>query len=88
MEWPEGVSDGLILACSDCGQVPKFDYTVKDSFWKEHVGGEEQEWLGVVCLPCLDLRCGGKGLAEALIKIQWTGTRHTVVFLPIKVHVY
>ena len=54
-KWPEAVSDGLILACSDCGQVPRFDYKVSDSFWKLHVHGFVR--LSVVCLPCLDIRC-------------------------------
>ncbi len=62
--WPEAVSDGLVLPCSDCGGSPRFDYRVTDKFWNLHVGGEAH--LGVVCLPCLDTRCGGIGLADAL----------------------
>ena len=76
-KWPGGVSDGLTLPCADCGIVPRFDYRVTEEFWAQHVPGPER--LGVICLPCLDRRCGGQGLAEALIEIQWLGTRHTVV---------
>lgn len=78
--WPDAVSDGLTLRCSDCGERPRFDYRVEDSFWAEHVPGDAR--LGVVCLPCLDRRCDGVGLADALIEVQWTGTRHTVVLVP------
>lgn len=79
-DWPEGISDGLTLPCADCGQVPKFDYIVEDSFWRKYVSGKER--TGVVCLPCLDKRCGGVGLGDALTEIQWTGTGHTVVLKP------
>lgn len=79
--WPEGVSDGLTLACSDCGDIPRFDYKVTDEFWRYHVP-EKPARLSVVCLPCLDKRCQGIGLGDALIEIQWTGTGHTVVLKP------
>lgn len=85
--WPAGVSDGLTLPCSDCGELPRFDYNVEDGFWRQHVSDEPAR-LSVVCLPCLDRRCGGEGLAEALIRIQWTGTRHTVVLMPERRYVY
>jgi hypothetical protein len=75
--WPEAVSDGLTLPCGDCGIVPRFDYRVDDDFWEKWVS--DQNRRGVICLPCLDKRCGGAGLAEALLEIQWTGTGHTVV---------
>lgn len=84
--WPAGVSDGLTLACADCGERAKFDYHVSDDFWRQWVPGEER--LGVVCLPCLDRRCGGEGLADALEEVQWTGTGHTVVLGPVFVHEY
>lgn len=84
--WPEGVSDGLSLPCADCGEVPRFDYGVTDDFWRRHVPGPER--LGVVCLPCLDRRCDGVGLAAALQEIQWTGTYHTVVLRPSGRFVY
>ena len=81
--WPEAVSDGLTLPCDDCGIVPRFDYRVTDAFWRR--------WgrsLGVVCLGCLDTRCAGVGLADALEEIQWTGTKHTVVLRPSLKHEY
>jgi hypothetical protein len=86
VDWPEAVSNGLTLPCADCSQVPRFDYRVTEAFWRQHVPGPER--LGVVCLPCLDKRCGGAGLAEALIEIQWTGTGHTVVLRPTLRHLY
>lgn len=78
--WPVAVSDGLTLPCSDCDEVPRFDYNVDDDFWRQHVSDKGR--LGVVCLPCLDRRCGGVGLAAALSFVQWTGTGHTVELLP------
>lgn len=84
--WPEAVSDGLTLPCCDCGEVPLFDYRVSDEFWRMWVPGAER--TGVVCLPCLDSRCEGVGLAEALAEVQWTGTAHTVVLTPTLRHEY
>lgn len=81
-DWPGGISDGLNLACSDCGQVPRFDYHVAETFWHQWVPDNAR--LGVVCLPCLDARCNGVGLAEALEQVQWTGTGHTVVLSPTR----
>ncbi len=75
--WPEGVATPLILSCADCGTRPKFDYTVSDEFWRRYAGNNR---LGVICLACLDKRCGGRGLATAIERVQWTGTQHTVVF--------
>lgn len=84
--WPEGISDGLVLPCVDCGQVPRFDYRVTDTFWSRHVSGQARR--SVICLPCLDARCDGVGLADALLEIQWTGTGHTVVCRPEFRHIY
>lgn len=84
--WPEAVSDGLVTACADCGQHPRFDYIVSDDFWRRWVPGPEHS--GVVCLPCLDRRSGGLGLAGALTEVQWTGTSHTVVLRPAFRHEY
>ena len=84
--WPEGISDGVVTPCADCGEVPRFDYGVTDEFWGRHVRGPER--TGVVCLPCLDKRCGGNGLAHALLSVQWTGTSHTVVLEPTLIHCY
>jgi hypothetical protein len=79
-DWPEAVSDGVTLACADCGEVPMFDYHVSEGFWRRWVPDDAR--LGIVCLPCLNGRCAGQGLAEALERIQWTGTGHTVVLHP------
>ena len=81
MSWPEGISDGLTLPCADCGELPRFDYSVTETFWRRWVP-ESPARLGVVCLPCLDRRSNGVGLADALIRVQWTGTGHTVVLEP------
>lgn len=78
--WPESVSDGLSLSCSDCGEVPRFDYHVTDDFWQRWVPYEAR--LGVVCLPCLDTRSDGEGLAAAIERIDWIGTGHTVCLTP------
>lgn len=84
MSWPEGISDGLLTPCHDCGKRTRFDYRVTDEFWRKWVPGPER--TSVVCLPCLDRRCDGDGLAAALIDIQWNGTGHTVVLAPSLVH--
>ena len=80
--WPEAISDGLTMPCADCGGVPRFDYHVTPEFWSRWVTGAER--TGVICLPCLDRRSGGAGLAEALVSIQWTGTGHTVLLRPTR----
>jgi hypothetical protein len=85
-EWPGAVSDGLTLPCADCGSVVRFDYRVTDEFWRQHVSDDTR--LNVVCLPCLDRRCGGAGLDTALQEVQWTGTGHTVVLAPTRRHCY
>jgi len=85
--WPEAVSDGLTLPCADCGEVPRFDYIVDHDFWRQWVP-DKPDRLGVVCLPCLDRRCGGVGLSDALQEVQWTGTGHTVVLRPSFRHEY
>lgn len=80
--WPGGVSDGLTLPCGICGSEPEVDYTVTDDFWAAWV--PERHRLGVVCLPCLDALCHGDGLAGALVRMQWTGSGHTVVLEPVQ----
>lgn len=85
--WPEGISDGLTLPCSDCGKHTLFDYHVSDDFWRQWVPNKPER-LGVICLPCLDARCGGVGLAGALERVQWTGTSHTIVLHPTFRHEY
>ncbi len=85
MDWPDSVATPLILSCADCGNHSKFDYMVDDDFWREFSGDER---LNILCLPCLDKRCSGQGLAAALIKVQWTGTNHTVVLSVVLRHEY
>lgn len=82
-DWPDAVSDGLSIPCEDCGQIPRFDYRVTDEFWAKY-----GRTTGVVCLPCLDIRCNGEDLADALLEVQWTGTKHTVVLEPSFRHKY
>lgn len=84
--WPIAVSDGVLLACVDCGHVPSFDYHVTDAFWREHVRDEGR--LGVVCLPCLGRRCDGVGLAEAIEFVQWVGPGVTVEMVPTRAFTY
>ena len=84
--WPAAISDGLTLLCAGCGAVPRFDYRVTDNFWRRWVPSSVRR--GVVCLPCLDRWCGGEGLEEALLEVQWCGTGHTVALGPTFRHGY
>ena len=81
-KWPDGVSDGLQLACGICDMVPSFDYTVFDQFWNTVVPKEYKN--GVVCLRCLSFLAAEKGLRITgnLIKVQFTGTNETIVLTP------
>lgn len=79
--WPPAVSDGLTLPCSDCGKIPRFDFRVSDEFWQRWVPDNPAR-LSVICLVCLDSRCGGIGLAEALEEVQYLGNGFTVVLTP------
>jgi len=80
--WPETISDGLSSACTDCGEVPRFDYRVTEEFWRRWVPDGAR--IGVVCLPCLDRRCDGEGLVEAIEHVDWTGTNHTIRLAPAR----
>lgn len=81
-EWPGGISDGLTLACSRCGTVPRFDFGVRDELWNRVV--PEDEKRGVICLPCFDRLCylSGEELAPALEHVQFTGAQATIVLVP------
>lgn len=81
-DWPVAISDGLSIPCHDCDEIPQFDFNVTDEFWNRHVTGRER--YGVVCLPCLDRRCAGVGLAAAIRFIQFVGTGLTVELLPAR----
>jgi len=89
--WPCGVSDGLTLNCSICGEVPNFDYCIKDELWDEIVPKDFRR--GVICLPCfaeLALKKGvdAKVLGEGMERIQFCAPGLTVEFIPANVFVY
>lgn len=81
-EWPDGISDGLSLPCSDCGEFTNFDYTVTDEFWNQMVPDDKKR--GVVCLDCLDKRAKKSGalLCQHLLRVQYTGFGETIVLKP------
>lgn len=78
-EWPQGISDGLILACGDCGEVPAIDYGVEDSVWRELAPPEHR--YGVICLPCLIVR-GGRDVLAAVKSVNYTMPGTTLVLAP------
>jgi len=86
--WMRGVSDSLTLPCRICRKVPKFDYIVKDAFWRKVVDKKDRTW--VICLPCLDKLAFDKGLdvAKHLIFIQYTGIGKTIELIPTKIYYY
>lgn len=78
--WPEGVSDGLALPCSECGVAPQFDWKCDDHLWREIVPKEVSR--DVICLPCF-ARMAETHDADAAIclrQIQFIGPGYTVVF--------
>lgn len=58
MTWPEGVSDGLVLPCSDCGTAPWLDYHVPDDEWARVVPKDDEAHRSVLCLGCFMERGG------------------------------
>jgi len=86
--WPESISDGLILSCKLCGHLPKFDYTVTDSFWRSIVPLELQ--TDVICLGCLDKLASSQGedVSRYLKVVQFTGIKKTIVMTPDVVYHY
>jgi hypothetical protein len=86
--WEAGISDGLTLSCEICGIMPRFDYTVDDSFGQKTV--EEKDRLGVICLSCLDRLAISKGLdvSKHLKDVQFIGIGKTIVLVPTKVFLY
>ncbi|KKN65437.1 hypothetical protein LCGC14_0481570 [marine sediment metagenome] len=76
--WPEGVSDGLILPCAVCGNKVSFDYTVSDEAWDLVVSREQR--LGVICLSCFDQIAASKGIdtVEHLKLVQFVGVNKTI----------
>ena len=87
-KWVEGISDGLTLSCSLCGNVPHFDYRVDDKFWNKIV--HKSISLGVVCLSCLDKLATDVGLdvADHIEELQFTGIGKTVIFVPETTYYY
>lgn len=86
--WPEGISDGLSLPCSDCGHKTSFDYTLADEFWERVVPpGRRKE---VICLDCLEMRAKRKKLllCNHLLKVQYTAGGETIVLVPESAFVY
>ena len=84
--WPGGVSDGLVLPCVVCEEIPRFDYTVSDHTWLAIVPPRHRH--DVVCLPCFD-RLAVKAsipIAHDIQRVQFTGTGYTVVLEPTFVH--
>lgn len=86
--WIPGISDGLTLRCHYCHEVPQFDYTVDDPFWRKIV--PERYRLGVVCLPCLDKLAKEKGelISGHLLEVQFTGRGETIILKPTEVYFY
>lgn len=80
--WPCGVSDGLILNCSICGNHTNFDYTINDNIWEKIVPAEIKQ--DVVCLDCLDklLKNNGLLLSHCLEKVQYTAKGETIILVP------
>ena len=87
-EWPEGVSDGLVLPCGICGHVPEFDYTVTEKLWERVVPGGLR--LGVICLPCLSFLAEGLGekIGGDIVTVQWVGAGETVELRPRRIWAY
>lgn len=82
-QWPEGISDGLILPCHQCGITPSLDYQVSDKAWEQVVPKSQR--LGVVCLQCF-LTLGGQ--PSDIKQIQVVGHGQTLVLVPIERYNY
>ncbi len=86
-QWPEAVSDGLILPCGVCGVVPQFDYRVDEPTWKKVAPKEHR--LSVICLPCFDRLAVNAGVThDYLIDVQFVGTGRTWQLQPIQMYVW
>lgn len=80
--WPTGVSNGLELACGDCGNKTNFDYTVTDEFWDKLIPPDKKR--GVICIDCLDKRAktAAELLCRHLLSIQYTAKGETIILKP------
>ena len=75
-DWPEGISDGLILPCALCGIVSQFDWAAVDEVWREVAPSEHQR--GVICLPCFETLATEAGITYSYItRIQFIGVGRT-----------
>jgi len=86
--WPSGISNGLTIHCSVCGDIPKFDYRVKDELWIKIIPKAFRR--GAICLPCLDKLAVEKGIdiGKGLISFQYTGINKTIELVPVTVYYY
>jgi hypothetical protein len=78
-QWPQGISNGLTLACGDCGKVPAIDYIVDDDTWQRLAPLKHRH--SVICLPCLIER-GGEEVLAAVKSLQYTISGTTLVLAP------
>lgn len=81
----EGVSDGLSLPCSVCGEHTDIDYRASDDSWRivtRNLGVGDP--LGVICLACFmaAMRSQGLNAAVCVQEIQLAHPEVTRVFLP------
>lgn len=81
-----GISDGLLLSCSDCACRVDFDYKVSDTFWRSLVQPPIRQ--SVLCLRCLDLRVekAGQLLYPHLECVQFAGHSLTIVLRPSEIY--
>jgi len=88
VEWPDGISDGLVLPCSDCGKKTNFDYKVTDELWNRVVPVDKKH--DVICLDCFDKRVKKRGmlLFPHLLEIQYTAKGETIILKPKMDFVY
>ncbi len=87
-DWPEGVSDGLLLPCAVCENKVSFDYTVSNEAWKLVVSKEQSR--NVICLTCFDKIATYKGIniAEHLKLVQFVGVNKTIGLKPVSSHAW
>lgn len=85
-QWPGGVTDGLVLKCGICDELPYIDYNVTNDFWNEVV--PEKHRLGVICLKCLDKIATeiGYDVSDYIIRLQFTGNKKSIIFHATKVY--
>lgn len=87
-DWPEGLSDGLILPCAICYTLPMFDYIVDDDIWNKLVLKKHKR--DVICLCCLDVIGHELGIdiSGYLQEVQFVGMDKTIILKPEIVYKY